>query len=273
MRMSYKTSYEHGWHENLPNRAYHADPALSSTAVKKLSKSVAHFLHYEDADEEASKALDVGTAAHVLILEGPDAYSEQIEVVDIKTRRSKTFREFDTDKTKITVYENDDVCRWRDAVSSHHPAANMLKHCGRRELSGFFEMTNDYDGRVRLDAITDDGSTIVDLKTTRDASPDAFAKDIYSFGYHQSAAWYLDGARQLGVEADRFVIIAVEKYEPHNVAVYELDSNAIDLGRTQNAAALQRLEEWLALPQIVGTSYSDTIETIDVPAWAYRRGA
>jgi hypothetical protein len=271
--MNYKTHHDLGWHQGMSNAEYHADPSLSSTSVKKLDKSVGHFLHHEQADEETSKALDVGTAAHALILEGVDGYREQVEVIDIKTRRSKTFKDFETDKVKLTVYEDSDVHQWRDAVMSYHPAVHLLEQCDRREMSGFFEMTDEYDGRVRLDAITADGSTIVDLKTTRDASPDSFAKDLFNFGYHQSAAWYLDGARRLGIEAERFVLICVEKYAPHNVAVYEIDKRAIEYGRTQNAAALQRLEEYMAMPQIVGKSYSDKIETIDLPGWAYRRGA
>jgi len=269
----HKTNIKIGWHDDMTNADYHKDPSLSSTSVKKLSKSVAHFLHYKDADDEASKALDVGTAAHALILEGHDAYRKQVEVIDIKTRRSKTFKEFDTDKVKLTVFEDQDVHQWRDAVFAHHAARTLLEACDRRELSGFFELTDDFDGRVRLDAVSQTDGVIVDLKTTRDASPDNFARDLYKFGYHQSAAWYLDGANRLGLDVERFVIIAVEKDVPHNVAVYEIDLNAIALGRAQNTAALQRFEEWLAMPELVGTSYSDKVETIDVPAWAYRKGA
>jgi hypothetical protein len=85
-------------------------------------------------------------------------------------------------------------------------------------------------GRVDIVAIDQHGATtIADVKTTEDASIEAFSKTIAQYGYAQQAAYYMD---LLG--ASHFVFIAVEKTAPYAVGVYCLDAASIAVGREKN---------------------------------------
>jgi exodeoxyribonuclease VIII len=107
------------------------------------------------------------------------------------------------------------------------------------------------------------GSTVVDIKTTTDASPQAFARSVATFAYHVQAAHYLEG---LSDRCQRFVFVAVEKTHPHAVAVYELDADALALGRTTRDNALDVIAGCQAAG--VWPGYSDTVQTLSLPKWA-----
>ena len=94
---------------------------------------------------------------------------------------------------------------------------------------------------------------------------------MHAFGYHISAANYLDIARANGLDVDRFDLICVEK-EPtpggdYRVSVLEIHEDAIELGRELMAEACAR---WLALGKRVDLpSYGDDRHVIDLPPYAY----
>jgi len=116
----------------------------------------------------------------------------------------------------------------------------------------------------RLDIVATDShgaTTIADIKTTEDASPEAFSKTIAQYGYAQQAAHYLD---LLG--ATHFVFIAVEKTAPYAVGVYCLDPASVAMGRERNLRNLDLLESCQSSGH--WPAYSSEIETISLPAWA-----
>ena len=124
--------------------------------------------------------------------------------------------------------------------------------------------------RGRPDALGD--NLIVDLKTAQDASPEAFARTAANFGYHAQAAYYLDGLRELG-ECDEdavFLFVVVEKTAPYGVAVYNLDEEALDAGRTVYQRAWQTMRQCRASNNFPGYSASRNIETLSLPRWATR---
>jgi exodeoxyribonuclease VIII len=153
----------------------------------------------------------------------------------------------------------------RDAVRSHPAAALALAGSPVIEQSIFW----DVDGiacRCRPDAVTERG-VIVDLKTTRDASPDGFAKSIAQYRYHVQAAFYSDGYKTAFGEAPRgFVFIAVETDPPYLVAVYVASETMTNRGRFDYRADLDTFRECLAADTWPG--YSNAPLTIDLPKWA-----
>ena len=82
--------------------------------------------------------------------------------------------------------------------------------------------------RARPDALDPNG-LIVDLKTSQDASPDAFARTAATFKYHLQAAWYIDGLHAAGVtpEQTAFAFVVIEKTPPHSVGTYVLDAESL----------------------------------------------
>ena len=107
------------------------------------------------------------------------------------------------------------------------------------------------------------------MKSTADASPEEFARSIAKYRYHVQDAFYSEGYYQATGQWPRgFVFIAVEKTAPYAVACYSLDDDAKAYGRELFQRDLETLleaeksQEW--------TAYSQEIETLSLPAWAYR---
>lgn len=139
---------------------------------------------------------------------------------------------------------------------------------GEAELSYFWQ---DKDTglvcRCRPDFLRG-GNIIVDIKTTADAEPKAFSKQIANLNYHLSAAFYLDGVTAVtGEKYDKFIIIAVEKEPPYGVSVHLLDEGTIDAGRFLYKKALKKLKECKDKDEWQG--YPDEILSTAIPAWAF----
>ena len=103
---------------------------------------------------------------------------------------------------------------------------------------------------------------LMDLKSTRDASPDAFAKEILRMKYHAQLAFYYDGMLKNDYKFDEQMvqIVAGEKAPPYSAGCYTLDQSWLDLGRTvyENALAI--------LAAKTGPNYG--IHRLELPEWA-----
>jgi len=90
--------------------------------------------------------------------------------------------------------------------------------------------------KAKADLMLDD--ILVDYKTTRHATKDAFVRDaVWKYKYHRQAAHYLDV-----FEAKQFIIIAVRNFEPYEAIVYEVPGNLIDEGREANHNTLDDIK-------------------------------
>ena len=263
----------------MDNTDYHAHPAVSKSHLNQVARSPLHywasFLDPNRQPRETTPAMAIGTAVHTHVLEldqWDSRYAIAPESIDRRTKMGKAEWEvFTTAATGRTVLSRADaelVMRMGHAVYSHPAAAMLLKH-----LPGKAETTHMWDDaatglqcKCRPDWLTDDGSLIIDLKTTEDASPAGFRKSIANWRYHVQAAWYLNGIEQAtGTRPDQFIFICVEKKAPFAVAVYAADAEMIQIG---NEAAARDLDV-LATCKAAGAwpGYSDQIETINLPSW------
>ena len=116
--------------------------------------------------------------------------------------------------------------------------------------------------RTRPDYIN---NAVIDIKSTRNASPQSFMRDAYNMKYHIQAAFYLDGVRANGMEINKFVFIAIEKDAPFIVQTYVADDAFIERGREDYKKALEilvRCKETGNYP-----AYETGIQTLELPKW------
>lgn len=252
-----------GIYDGISNAAYHRDPALGSTSLKTLAtRTPAHYQH-DKVTPKFSDAFTLGTAAHSWILE--DDISD-IVVVTADNWLSKAAKELKAaalseGKQPLLSKEWTQVSAMRDAVMSH-PVARKLFTGHQAEQSVFW----DEDGlmlKCRPDAWKP--GLLVDLKTTRDANPNEFGKTAHEYGYHQSAAHYIDGVKAAAGEELPFHFVLVEKTAPYLVSVVELDIEAINLGRQLNDRAKRIYRECIETGNWPGYP---TAELISLPMWA-----
>jgi exodeoxyribonuclease VIII len=263
-----------GAFHGLAAKTYHGIEAMSFHGSTAILRSPAHFRLARDTTSEPTDAQVFGSAVHALVLEGETAFAEAFVVAPTIDRRTKAgkaeYAEFLLrcgGREPIDKESYARALRCAEAVTTH-PAASRLLYDARREVSLFWE-----DGeykvpcKARLDALGAHG--IVDLKTCRDASPEAFARSAASFGYHRQGAHYWSGVEHvLGHSPEFFVLIAVEDEPPHGVACYALPPVAIQAGRREMDEALARYRAALAGGKWTG--YDSRVIDLDLPRYALR---
>lgn len=157
------------------------------------------------------------------------------------------------------------------AVSAD-PIASGLLAGATCEESYFWRDHNGVLRKCRTDLVTADGAFVVDLKTTDDVSRDGFGRTIANFGYHVSAAWYLDVLNGLyGSDAPQgFAFIAAQKRRPYDVAVHYLTEPHLRLGRMIYRRNLTTLMECYATGRWPGVARGEVIEA-NLPTWEMRK--
>lgn len=261
----------------LDEATYHADPTT-------LSASGAKVLLGKRPPAE-SDALRFGTLVHIAILE-PERLSEYValdaEKIGVKSdgtpalnptmtaawKKAVAEAEVDGRSTVIDQADLDRAKAMAEAAYAHPMARRLLDLATGSEVSAYADHPTGARVRARYDLL---GPVIADIKSTRDADPKRFGKTADAFGYHISAANYLDIAAACDLDVTGFAFINIEK-EPtpggeHRVSVTDLTPNAIDLGRRLMGEACLR---WLALDKHIDLpSYGDGFTTCDLPGWAY----
>ena len=120
-------------------------------------------------------------------------------------------------------------------------------------------------GRADLDC--PDFAFMGDVKSTENGSPDAFARSITTYRYHQQHVHYMDGAATIGEERKYLLFFAIEKKAPYVPGVYYVPAMAEERGQELRNRALDKLRRCLD----TGTwpPYSNEITESVLPAWAY----
>jgi hypothetical protein len=262
----------------MENADYHRHWAVSKSGLDQIAKSPLHYwARYLDPDRvwpEPTPAMRLGTALHTHVLE-LSKWDEQIAVApsDIN-RRTKEGREqwaaFEAAAKRKTVITADDaaqVMAMGRAVLRHPAAAMLLGLPGKAETTHMWtDASTGLECKCRPDWLTDDGSIVVDLKTTKDASPRGFKQSVANYRYHVQAAWYLHGLEQATCKRpDQFIFICVESSAPYACAVYAADAEMIERGHDQAMRDLAKLAVCKAADH--WPSYSEQIETLSLPGW------
>jgi hypothetical protein len=256
----------------MPQADYLALDAIGSSDIKRLLRSPAHYQAGRARSAEPTDAMVIGTAIHLAVLE-PERFA--LEVVQRPTfdRRTTTgkaaFAAWTAEhagRLALDAEDFDTVRRSADSVLAH-PAARALLSEGAPEVSlRWDDPATATPCRARFDWLRPDLGAI-DLKSTRDASPAGFPREIAQHGYHLQAAHYDMGAQAvLGQPLPYWIFIAIEKEAPYAVGVYSLDRESIDAASVRVADALAR---WRAATDSGRwPAYSDLIDPITLPKWA-----
>ncbi len=241
----------------IPESYYHADPcpqpSLSSSIAKLLclaSPAHARFAHPrlnpQTVEEEAEK-LDIGSAAHALLLEG----NAGVEIVDAADWRTKAAREardaaYAAGKTPLLARVWADVQAMVDAIREqldrHKDGGAAMFTDGKPEQTLVW-MDDGVWCRARLDWLRP--GAIDDLKTTAgSANPDTWTRSMFGAGFDIQAAFYLRGLKALTAVDDAiFRFCVVENYPPYALSVVSLGPDAMMLAEKR---VIYALEQWRA---------------------------
>lgn len=216
---------------------YHATDDLSCSASKVFRRSRREFaaIHVHKTVERprATRRMDFGTVSHAGILEPHTIDDLIVEITpDVLTsngqRRGKAWDEFAASlngKIPFSPAEIRAVRSMQEAAWSHPIASRLLGGKGPVEQSIFWTcQRTGLKRKCRVDKQS--GDFIVDLKTTDDVSPEAFARVAAKLDYDFQGAYYTDGVEQFTGERRHFVFIAQSVNPPYPTRVYKLNADA-----------------------------------------------
>lgn len=260
-----------GIYQGIPADSYHAGPGISKTGLWTIqTKSPAH---YKFGEREQKREFDFGEACHLAILQ-PDDFEKRV-LRGPENRRGNAWKDWaeaaDIDnKLLLTGPDYDATLAIRDAVHADAWINGIITGgTPTVESSGYW--IDDETGalcRCRPDLYREDIGVMVDVKSTRSAHPNAFARAIVDYGYHGQEAFYTDGFRKLGKPVDGFVFIAWEKEKPFAYAVYETPPSIVDEGRAMMRAALTKYTECTKADY--WPAYGSGVQELSFNRWAYR---
>lgn len=276
---------EDGLYAKVSEAIYHgdADSLSSSGARTLLNDCPAMFRAKQDEPPDPKPQYDFGHAAHKMVLgEGQQLFvldpqihgrTKDGEIAKVPAATAKwkdaDARAREAGKLPITKANMDIAQRMAGVVHTNRLAAKLLS-AGMAEMSGYW---TDAETGVRLrfrpDYLPDlTGRMVcVDYKTAVSADPRKFIRSALDYGYHQQAAWYLDGLRATDVSDDAaFLFIVQCKSAPYLVSLVQLDPATIELGRRQNRAAIDLFAKCRADNEWPG--YGDGIHVLSLPNWA-----
>ena len=222
----------------MSNKDYHNAEGISSTDLKHIAKSPAHFRYWKDNPQEDTPSLLFGRAAHKYVLETYDFYNEFAiaPVCDKRTKEGKEiwakFIEESNGKDVITEEQFKIIDDMRNAAYATPFVSDFLLN-GKKELSfwGVDEETG-LKIKARPDCITKycGENLLIDYKTCTDAENTKFFRDNIKFYYDLQLAMYREILRQNTGSDYRVVIIAQEKTAPYVTNVFELSENYLKSG-------------------------------------------
>lgn len=251
---------------DMPEAEYHATDALNKSGMDSLAKSPMHYQHYLASGKEDTDAMRLGRAVHKALLEPEEfhrtwvvapevnlstksgcneyvswlAQVQEITCVAVDVDSIKDLRraidDLNTTMTATIVPYTDmqSILGMAEAIRKRKVENHLLTSPGKSEVSVFW--TDDETGvkcRCRFDRVTDSG-IIIDLKSTRNASPGIFERDAFNRGYQIQDAFYCEGYRQwMGVNPERLAFVAIEGNAPHGISTRYTDGTMFSIGEAQ----------------------------------------
>ena len=262
-------------HESMSRRYYTELPGMNWSILKHAIEHPAKAVHQMQNPTPPTPRMVLGSAIHSCVLEGESAmkrcYTATPSGIDRRTKAGKAaYAEFEIasrGKQILSASDYETTMQGSEAVRAH-PGANDLLSGGEPEQIISFDLCEGLVGKCILDWLPDGDGPLVDLKTTRDASPSGFSRQIANYKYAGQACFYRRAVAALRGEPKRdFVIVAVETEAPYLVGCYRLNPDAIDSGERMVDTAIAR---WLAAARQPGFAphYTDYIEDLGIPPWA-----
>ncbi len=275
-------AFEAGFYNDISLADYHADPAVSRSDLLLLKTNPLKYKVKNQLIRKETDAFNIGTAGHSAILQ-PDLYWKQVSVVPNSvlgktgSRNTKKYRKWAAEPSRKnkSIITQDQAAIVRGMVESvyqnpaHKTARNiLLQKNSIIEQSIFFkDASHGFLCKVRPDIRLTHAKVLVDIKSSRNASKEAFSRDCANLGYDVQASWYLTGvSRATGDDYQDFIFIVIEKDPPYCVAVYRADYEMLDAGRKKIRPLIGRYNDCITKNSWPG--YYDGIDDLSLPRWA-----
>jgi hypothetical protein len=265
--------------QEISLEAYHRDVvpggSLSSSGARKLLDPgcPADFKYYRDHPQPPKREFDLGTAAHKLVLgEGPELRACDVTDWRTKDAQAQASRARAEGAIPLKRADYEMVQGMADALRRHRSAAALFDPAGGKPEQSMYwiDPLTKVTCRARPDWLPNPGNgrlIIPDYKTTTKVDRKSIQRAIRDWAYHCQAAWYLEGARRLGLADERavFVLVFQSKNPPYSVVAAQVDITDLRIGHAKNQVALDIYRQCTESGD--WPAYGDAIEIIPQPEW------
>jgi PDDEXK-like uncharacterized protein DUF3799 len=255
--------------DGLDMQKYHAGPELSSSGLKELALSEAHY--WASKLNRPHRREVIGTLTHMRTLERP-LFDKMVVVVD--GHRGKTevkdavARAESAGQIVVKTEEYEDVVQMSAAIMAH-PKAKHLFQGGVAERS--FYWTDADTGaplRCRTDYFIPGTMVISDIKYFANLTDFELQRQIRKMRYDWSAAFYEDGVKSVtGADVAVFAHVFVEQPrfpgDHIGVRVITLTEEDLNFAREQYRPLIEKFA--VAHNAQVWPGYSPEISSLRVP--------
>ena len=229
---------------HLDNQTYHNGPGISSSNIRRFSQSQ---LHAFEEVIEPTPAMNFGSAAHSLVVEGEGAFFSDVVTITgcPDTNSNKALKQESLAKGLTVINEKD-----KDTIYS---MKNSLVKEARAHLNPEKEYPSTLDSpyevsiywyeqgllcKTRADVVLNpfdkpqpsNGIVLVDYKTTADCSIKGFTNSCRRYSYDLQAAWYKRGFEAAGYQVVDFVFVAQEKKTPFVNKLFKMNHTDMEVG-------------------------------------------
>lgn len=281
--------YQTAWRPGQTSEEYHADKtAQGSTTLKHFRKSPAkYFYEHQRIEEEKTEALRLGNLIHLALLE-PDLFNKKYVVLPEFTGKTKKgeystrceeARQMKADWLNslpagtVVIQSQDEFDRIQRITESvlKHPDSKRLFQYGFAERSGYFrDPETGILCKFKPDFFNESIMALIDFKTTRDCSIDAFERAIEEYQYGLSLAQYCLGIELItGKQVEFPTFICVEKEPPYECAIYIADDEVMKKGRCDFRLYMNQLKDCLTKNAWPGGQALS--QMISRPKWAIKK--
>ena len=267
---------ENGIYDEIDIQAYHENREIvSSTGLKHAKKSTRDFVWYVIHGTEKRLTFDFGNAFELALMDqinGTNDFDNAVAVMQtmqwtqealsqkpdlVNPKASKVYKQLSNEfiQKNASKYLIPDV-----GIESEYHLKHMVYSCIanntiRQLLSGTtyqksLVWTDPDVGikcKTRPDICMVKKNVILDIKTTINASPKGFAKQVANLDYPLQAVMQCQGAMHTGLmeKVDHYFWLAIEKHAPFNVALYELPKEELEYFTDEYLYILKRCAKGL----------------------------
>lgn len=177
-------------------------------------------------------------------------------------------------KTAITADQLDTATKMKDAMFDNRAVRQLIGNgASETPFCWFPEGEQGIMRKAKLDYNRD--NLVIEYKTTVGPNSEDFSRTIAQNGYHRQVAMQIEGSRFMGNEPRGGIIIAQDKDQFDDIAIYALSAADIQVGNDENEAAFKSINERLARHKAgdakAWRSFPEEIQPISLPRWYQRK--
>lgn len=249
---------------------YFSLSGVNWSSLKWLRESALIYKYRLEAGLADTPALALGRVTHTLVFE-PAKFNAEYAIWTEGDRRGNAWKEFANAHAHQTIFkpaEIETAIAMAESVRRHPLVQRYLDGGMFEQPIRWVDPDTGLHCKAKPDWLLPKQRVLLDLKSAVSIDGRKFGAAAARYGYHGQLAHYKNGVSvALDWEPARVIIVAVEKEPPHDVAVFELDEEALFAGSEEVRTLLLQLKACRDADVWPGR-YTEE-QALQLPAWMF----